>query len=166
MKRNNEIYKVEKPEIDGNLITYNKNEEHKFLDLHEYHKEWKNKIRQSNLDNLKSIRKNFVNDRKSLDIIIKKSNISEGMRKFLKGKRKIITNLITKCNERIVLINKVINNGINMPIAIKFMDISSRKLDSGTFQKILSESIKDVKTNEYQLSIIKEFLKKDENYNK
>jgi len=163
MKRNNEIFKVEKPEVDGNLVDYKEN--NKFLDLHAYYNEWERKIKNTNLDNLQDIRKEFVNERHSLDKIIKNNPLSEGMRKFLKGKRKIVTNLITRCNERITLINKVINNGRSMPLSMKFMEIASQKLDSSIFQKILIESMKDVKLNDYQMSIIKEYLKED-NFNK
>ena len=163
MKRNNEIFKVEKPEVDGNLVDYKEN--NKFLDLHAYYNEWERNIKNTNLDNLQDIRKEFVNERHSLDKIIKNNPLSEGMRKFLKGKRKIVTNLITRCNERITLINKVINNGRSMPLSMKFMEIASQKLDSSIFQKILIESMKDVKLNDYQMSIIKEYLKED-NFNK
>jgi len=165
--KNKEIYKVEKPEVNGNVINYEESRDKKFTDLHELYNEWETTIRRSSINKVKEIRKNFVGERHKLDHIIKEHKLlSFGMKKFLKGKRKIVTNLISICNERITLINKVINNGTNLPpMAMKFIDIAAKELDCGVFQKILSKSIEDVKMNEYQLSIVKQFLE-DKNYNK
>lgn len=160
--RNKEIYKVEKPDSDGNTMDYkNKN----FIDLHEYYNKWDNKILNMSFNDIQNVRTKFVKERYKLDHIIKNKQLSLGMKKFLKGKRKIVTNLISRCNERITLINKVINNGTNLPMAMKFIDIAAKELDCGVFQKILSKSIENVKMNEYQLSIVKQFLE-DKNYNK
>lgn len=64
-------------------------------------------LRKSTMSKIIKIRKGYAKELISLNFIIKKNNLSEGMRKFLKGKRKFIVRLLDFSKQRIKTINRI-----------------------------------------------------------
>jgi len=132
----------------------------KFLNLDKYYRETEDLINKSSLKEIKKIREDLKIEKGSLDIVIKKDDISDGLRKFLKGKRKFITQLLSYSKRRIALLNKITNHSSEKKLTEIFFKIASEELSSEIFQLILGKSLTMMELEkEYHKDIINEYFK-------
>lgn len=118
------MYNIKKVKWDSKVLVVSKNNKttrvvmvetykdlfNRKLDFDRFYKLQVGVIKQSTISEIIKIRKDYVKELSSLNFILKKNNLSEGMRKFLKGKRKFVVRLLGYSKRRIKAVNRIVDS--------------------------------------------------------
>jgi hypothetical protein len=98
-------------------------------------------------------------DLKGVHELMREDGIKDSRRKYLKGRRKFLTNLITHTNERIKLFNLVTHNGVTKNFAVHFVQVAADQLPQAEFQRIYGLCVMDAAEIESSIEAIADFAR-------
>ena len=111
------------------------------LDLDKFYLDQRTIINRSSVIDLKKLREKHKIELEKLSNLIRDGQISDGLRRFLKGKRKMITNLLSDSKKRIKLYNSALNNRVSTDLAKRFIKNAADQMEPFEFQHILGISL-------------------------
>ena len=94
----------------------------------------------------------------NLHTLMRDEKISIDRKKYYKGRRKFITQLISHTNDRIKLFNVVAHNGVSKNLALRFVQIASKELPQKLFQRIYALSAMEEEREENSIESIRNFV--------
>lgn len=127
-------------------------------DFDDWYKEQAAQINQMPISSVHTRREELKVQLENLHDLMRGDNLTEERRKYYKGRRKFITQLISHANERIKIFNVVAHNGVAKNLALRFVQIASQELPQGLFQRIYALSAMEEEQEESSIESIREFI--------
>ena len=113
------------------------------------------------LAEIKKYRESRKRQLENIHDMMREEGITEGRRKYLKGRRMVITNLLASTKERIKTINVVVHNGTTMNIASKFVRIAAEELPIDVFQRLYGLAAVGEEEDGLKIERVKKFLEEN-----
>jgi hypothetical protein len=85
-------------------------------------------------------------------------DMTNARRKYLKGRRKFVTQLLAYTKERIKLFNVITHNGTPHNVALKFLQVACDYLPQKTFQLLYGLAMTDIERNQIVIDEVKDFM--------
>lgn len=121
-------------------------------------KEQESAISKMSLKELNNYREGLKNQLSSIHNFLKEKGITDGRIKYLRGRRKFATILLSSTKKRIKAINVSIHNGSPIALTKRFFNIAAEELPIDKFQAILGLALVGLEKEENENSIIKQFM--------
>ncbi|TET67568.1 MAG: hypothetical protein E3J56_12660 [Candidatus Aminicenantes bacterium] len=128
------------------------------VDFDELRSSWQQKIDKMSLNEIATTRKLFTETLEKIHLNLKEQNIKDGRRRFLRGQRKIYTQLCSYTKERIRLIHLVVCNGTSESLARKFLKVAADELPIEIFQRIYGLALTDEDIKSSKIEEVRKFL--------
>lgn len=128
------------------------------IDFDELKSSWEQRINKMSLNDILATRKSFTETLEKIHLNLKEQNIKDGRRRFLRGQRKIYTQLCSYTKERIRLIHLVICNGTSESLARKFLKVAADELPIETFQQVYGLALTDEDVKASKIEEVRKFL--------
>lgn len=129
------------------------------IDFDDFIREEEAKIGGMSITEIKKYRESRKRQLENIHDMMREEGITEGRKKYLKGRRMVITNLLAFTKERIKIINVVVCNGTTMDIASKFIRIAAEELPIDIFQKLYGLAAVGEEEDGFKIERVKKFLK-------
>jgi len=133
------------------------------VDFDDFIKEEEARIGTMSLAEIKKYREGRKRQLENIHDMMREEGITEGRRKYLKGRRMVITNLLAFTKEKIRTINVVVHNGASMNIASKFIRIAAEELPIDIFQRLFGLAAAGEEEDGLKIDRVKKFLEGDKN---
>lgn len=128
------------------------------VDFDELRSSWEQRIDEMSLNKIVAVRKLFTDILDKIHLHLREENITDGRRRFLRGQRKIYTQLCSYAKKRIRLIHLVIYNGTSESLARKFVEVAADELPIETFQRIYGLALTDEDIKSSKIEEVTKFL--------
>lgn len=115
-------------------------------------------ISKMSLKELDSYREDLKNQLSSIHNSLKEKSITDGRIKYLWGRRKFATILLSSTKKRMKAINVSVHNGSSIALTKRFFNIAAKELPIDKFQTILGLALIDLEEEENKNSIIRQFM--------
>lgn len=128
------------------------------VDFDELRSSWEQRIDEMSLNKIVAARRLFTNILDKIHLNLREENIKDGRRRFLRGQRKIYTQLCSYAKKRIRLIHLVVHNRTSESLARKFVEVAADELPIEIFQRIYGLALTDEDIKSSKIEEVREFL--------
>lgn len=126
-------------------------------DFDKWYEEKQELISNMSLGQVKNERNDLKNTLEGLHLLMK-DDMTEGRKKYLKGRRKFVTQLLAYTKERIKIFNVITHNGTPHNVALRFLQVACDYLPLKTFQTLYGLSMSDMERKQITIDEVKDFM--------
>lgn len=128
------------------------------IDFDDFIENQTRRMEKLSLNMLREYRENLKRQLEGLHELLREPEITLGRKKYLKGRRMVVTTLLSRSKERIRLINTVVHNTRDLDLAVKFIGVAAEELSMDVFQKIYGRTMAELERKGELQEKVREFL--------
>lgn len=115
-------------------------------------------INKMSIAEVRQKRESFKNLLENIHGMIREEGITDKRRKYLIGRRKFVTRLLSYSKTRIKLFNVISHNGISQNLALRFVQIAAEELPQAVFQKVYGLTVMESEEKASSIRAIRDFI--------
>ncbi len=127
-------------------------------DFDEYREASEKLILRMNLREVRVFRERLKERVESIHVLMREKDIKDERKNYLKGLRKVTTELLAVTKNRITTFNRLIHNGTQIDFAKVFMDVAASELDFGDFQRIYGKAASLCEIKAHKIEDVARFI--------